>query len=678
MELWKKTDKPARNLKRKFDAIDDGGLNDSSCGDRHRDLQSWNRRKIECCLSCGSFHTIASKLHVALKFSDEIRLLKLLPGKLGSDLVGVLVHARLKDDPEFEAVSYTWADESGNADATVNFFIQSTEKILKITRNCAAALRRFRDPDKERLLWIDSICIDQQNLLERSEQVDLMTSIYSQAQRVLVFVGDLTIEADHYTRLFTFLSFGGTIWDIFLRSDLTSLRQPLERFFSYPWFHRIWIIQEVIMAESVLIFFGTFVLNWKTITREDTTGSDDSKTWNAHYEALRHIQPSLASQLPPVLRLSNRIKFTGASLVDLLSTTRTCLASDPRDKVFALLGLMTVQHTAPSLRPDYTKSKEEIFAEATVFCIQVTEDLDILSHIQSPLQTDASWVPDFSDPVSPTELRDQFRTTLRCSEKVPEQQYIFPELKSLDSKHLTVEGFILDSIVHVQNDPKMIVNAWAHNMRSTDGDFLSLFQKLINLPPTQIPAALSHCPSQHRSVNLPFIEPSMGVDHGDLTPIDLFAQFFPHEREMEAKGVDYLNMGSIDLLAPKFEYEQEIEIMGTYRPYCVATLSHLLNLIIPHCGNLGIFFGNAHAGIGPLSMKPDDRICDLGRSGSTLILRQWKNGYRVVGPCFLVDSKKYLGCPARGFHRREVCQCEKCKFYWSIDRPATKQLIFLH
>ncbi|KAF2733961.1 heterokaryon incompatibility, partial [Polyplosphaeria fusca] len=100
-----------------------------------------------------------------------------------------LIHVRLEHALDFEAVSYTWANASGDVSRSRNLFIKSGNGILKITQNCEAALRTFRHESTPKLLWIDSICVDQQNLLERSEQIQLMASIYKQAQRVLVFIG---------------------------------------------------------------------------------------------------------------------------------------------------------------------------------------------------------------------------------------------------------------------------------------------------------------------------------------------------------------------------------------------------------------------------------------------------------------------------------------------------------
>ena len=276
---------PSRNVQREFKQSDVAQR--SSYGKRHRDLRPWNCRKVECCLSCGSFYTLASGHHIPLKFGDETRLLQLLPGCEDSDLIGELVHVRLQENPIYEAISYTWADESGIVNHSGNLFIKSSNMIMKITSNCEVALRRFRNELEAKFLWVDSICVDQQNLLERSEQVELMTRIYKQAQRVLVFIGNPLDDNLHgYDELFHCIKTerhrdGGvkyikktikrqpdsekpesicdilsTNWSPYLR-----LRDTLVKFLSYSWFHHIWVIQEVIMAQAVTLYFGTVCIN---------------------------------------------------------------------------------------------------------------------------------------------------------------------------------------------------------------------------------------------------------------------------------------------------------------------------------------------------------------------------------------------------------------------------------
>jgi len=512
---------PSRDVQREFKQSD--ATQRSSCGKRHRDLQPWNRQKVECCLSCGSFYTIASRHHIPLKFGDETRLLQLLPGCEDSDLIGELVHVRLQENPIYEAISYTWADESGIVNHSGNLFIKSSNMIMKITSNCEAALRRFRNELDAKFLWVDSVCVDQKNLLERSEQVELMTRIYKQAQRVLVFIGNpLHDDLQDYDELFDYirteLCRGGGVKRIKRQPDSEKfnsicdilsiasnncsyrlrLRDTLVKFLSYSWFHRIWVIQEVIMAQTVTLYFGTFVIDWEDISLERHASNWEYTTMH-HFDfvleidsAFISIRPDLESDIPPVLRLRKEIRSKGARLIDLLSVSRTCAASDPRDKIFALLGMARAEEL-PLMRADYTKSIQDTFTEATLYCIRSRKCLDILCLIQSPLSTASSWVPNFSDTMSLSQLPRWLKKAssppkidLLGINNVP-YDYRALDLaflnNRLDFAFLNVRGILLDSVTYVQNDRKLIQHVLDSNPPTSFEEFIALVRQLFRAPP---------------------------------------------------------------------------------------------------------------------------------------------------------------------------------------------------
>lgn len=126
-----------------------------------------------------------------LQHSDSIRILILRPSSNTSDpLIARLRHLRLSDASlKHEAVSYTWGDNSDQQ--TIYFHNGGSE--LRIGRNCHNALRSLRYERQERWLWIDAICIHQQNLRERADQVQIMDRIYTSAFSVLVYLGEETI-----------------------------------------------------------------------------------------------------------------------------------------------------------------------------------------------------------------------------------------------------------------------------------------------------------------------------------------------------------------------------------------------------------------------------------------------------------------------------------------------------
>lgn len=108
----------------------------------------------------------------------EIRLLRLFQGSLDDAIHGELVITPLQDQMAFTALSYTWADEEGDSSRNSPIFLGRHWDMFAVTQNCAAALRRMRLLDRDLMVWVDAICIDQGNHVERNHQVGLMTDVY--------------------------------------------------------------------------------------------------------------------------------------------------------------------------------------------------------------------------------------------------------------------------------------------------------------------------------------------------------------------------------------------------------------------------------------------------------------------------------------------------------------------
>ncbi|KUJ08711.1 HET-domain-containing protein, partial [Mollisia scopiformis] len=112
------------------------------------------------------------------------RLLKILPGLEHAVIKCELEVVDLESRPRFEALSYVW----GNPNPPNT--IECNNQPHSVTPNLALAIRRLRMPDGTRVVWIDAICVNQEDLNERSQQVQLMREIYSQAWRVVVWLGE--------------------------------------------------------------------------------------------------------------------------------------------------------------------------------------------------------------------------------------------------------------------------------------------------------------------------------------------------------------------------------------------------------------------------------------------------------------------------------------------------------
>lgn len=302
---------------------------------------------------------------------EEIRLICLPPGHHQDTLRCEIFHVALELGIEYEALSYTWANDDG--DATLSeplecaYADESQFRKLMITKNCAAALRRLRDKREERILWIDAIAINQESHQERSQQVILMDQIYSQASGVIVYLGEEAI--------------GLTEPGLWL--DDRKRRMVLEKLFSRTWAERVWCVQEVALARKVQLIMGHEVCEFN----------------EALSSRIRARARLYGLRLPGPLAWDPMVNAT-RDMMTLLDITRNCRASDPRDKVYALLGLASEQFRA-MLEVDYTKSMEEVLTRTAEAIIMCQKELNILTYV-SLEDNDChsttilpSWVPDW-------------------------------------------------------------------------------------------------------------------------------------------------------------------------------------------------------------------------------------------------------------------------------------------
>ncbi|GAB1314779.1 hypothetical protein MFIFM68171_04989 [Madurella fahalii] len=133
-----------------------------------------------------------SSVYPHLETEESIRLLGLEPGTPSGPLHAYFMTMALGNTslPEYEALSYTWADASGDAQRRQPIFLGPYWDTVQVTNNCVAALRRVRREHASRFVWVDAVCIDQDNTAERSAQVQLMRTIYARATTVLVYLGE--------------------------------------------------------------------------------------------------------------------------------------------------------------------------------------------------------------------------------------------------------------------------------------------------------------------------------------------------------------------------------------------------------------------------------------------------------------------------------------------------------
>lgn len=298
---------------------------------------------------------------------NEIRLVKILPGSRLSSVKCELQPAILGPEiPKYVALSYCWGD------ATHKTWVSCNGRRLTLTKNLLNALRRLRRKDETETLWIDQICIDQENLEERGSQVQLMRKIYKSAINVLIWLGDEADESSSAIKLVPRVSddvpsrvYPDGVRRGEIHSGTPREWRALKALLSRPWFSRMWVLQELGVASSATVVCGNQSISWQEVSdmidHMHTTG-----LWLMLFGSLGYKFSILAQgRLRSLLSIRNGISKHGTiSSIDALWASRDFNATDPRDKIYALIGLCVGD--GQSTPPDYTKTVQDVYRETAL------------------------------------------------------------------------------------------------------------------------------------------------------------------------------------------------------------------------------------------------------------------------------------------------------------------------
>lgn len=308
---------------------------------------------------------------------DNTRILHLLSGEFNDQITCELLTEPVENMPPYEALSYTWGDPDKKVDITVN------RKPFWVTVNLKTALRYLRYADRPRLLWVDAICINQTNLSEVSIQVQHMTQIYGLAAGVLAWVG---IDDGH----------GLAAFDILQRTvdhDMAVQDTHLDvlfQLFQRPYWTRLWIVQELVLARAITFVCEHRCLPWPIMDR-----------LFAHSASSAGKQPPLFETMPYTVRHhtwrlrhlwhTRQLRRAGRplSLLQLLNKYNICRCLLPKDSVYALLGICSPT-IRDMIRPDYdprTSAAEDVFRRVTAACIVEQQNLHVLGLLRRYVNT---------------------------------------------------------------------------------------------------------------------------------------------------------------------------------------------------------------------------------------------------------------------------------------------------
>ena len=297
----------------------------------------------------------------------EIRLIEFVSEAHEGDICCRASVSPLLDTPlNYTALSYTW----GSWDDCRTITLDGCP--LRITHNLWVALRRLSVTCPSRRFWIDQVCINQHDSRERGHQVECMAEIFSRADKVFVWLGECS--DDTLTRTITNSGHHP------LRSQMESAvatTQPM-------WWTRAWVVQEFAVArDPPIICFGPHQIEWDIDEVPFKSTSETADRWLRDIAAVRDKRPA-----------NGRADLTLSQLGRVLARTTS---SDPRDKVYSMLGL-AIEGNCTYVNYDIAVS--DVFERATFSAVQLG-GYSILSLARPTFQSVAGlacWAVDFTFP----------------------------------------------------------------------------------------------------------------------------------------------------------------------------------------------------------------------------------------------------------------------------------------
>jgi Heterokaryon incompatibility protein (HET) len=412
-----------------------------------------------------------------------IRLLILLPAPFRDRPLKCMLTTQCLDGiPPYSALSYVWGVSTDKASIECNGIS------LDITKNLAAALLHIRHHEEHKAIWVDAICINQASASERASQVMLMGRVYSSAVSTMIWLG----EQSEKSRIALSLcrSFANEMSGSLLPSedqipgldeeDFLNMCDLLDR----PWWSRVWVVQELCLSASPFVQVGpdnipwmvlelALELIWRLNCRYAQRGAPRGFSTSQRLEHSNMMVQMLTHRgfrnARMMISMRKRIQSSRPKedLLDVLLRLQDFQATDQRDKVFALLGIVDSQ--SHGVQPDYTISVNECYMQAAASIVKAKRNLSIFNvPFQSEAHRDAnlpSWVPHWNRD-APTSSEIPLRSLwdysiIELREIGVAQARDFPcargslvDLAKLDSANLGVlslSGILADSI-HVTKD----------------------------------------------------------------------------------------------------------------------------------------------------------------------------------------------------------------------------------
>ncbi|KAF2100233.1 HET-domain-containing protein [Rhizodiscina lignyota] len=383
------------------------------------------------------------------KGSRDIRLLNLHLGRWEEDIQCDIRVVSLDSKPKYEAFSYTW----GDASITKPIFVNSNE--CRATANLEAALRHIRRIDRPLVLWIDALCINQEDVAEKTHQVAMMAEIYRSCTHCYIWLGcpseyferNQRDPNEYVLKMYDQNSNPFELVSHFAQNkhwyelpcfspkfDDTD-EECVERLKSLPiwkgfgivanssWWRRVWTLQEVVLSSEATVIFGHWTIPWKDmVDADENSTSHEINTSGCCVKSRNKLMGEVYLAIHQLFDAVGNISFarkprpTNATGPKFRSTQiafvgREC--HDPRDRVYGMLGLFSYGNRL-GINPDYSLQLREAYTNVFQSMIEEYSDGDLHAMLGCSFNSNhaglPSWVPNFAIPLDITlQRRQHFR-----------------------------------------------------------------------------------------------------------------------------------------------------------------------------------------------------------------------------------------------------------------------------
>lgn len=570
-----------------------------------------------------------------------IRLISLRQFKIGQEFGHTpncnIIHTTLETCPRYEALSYTW----GNASDLIPCPINGNSHIM-ISRNLFCALQHLAaENNEDRYLWIDQLCINQRDLIEKGHQVERMTQIYQKSAVTIIWLGE--DSSGDAIKLFDMI---GRVQGILgnpknIQSPATGLNykeseaselmkqgvldevHPItRRLLQRPWFERVWVFQESVVAAKVVFLLGTYYFPWDQVTRIAFLSLSPQPD---RFSQITHKSFLLFARMNSFRYLYPEKKKIPLGLLIKEGSGAKC--ADPRDLVYSLLGMADVETT--DLPVDYNLPVSTLFVRATRHIIHKHRNLAVLATVEDGaiIQGLPSWTPDWS-----------FGTVAHCLDISPEVRksyynaskgYRHSITTRGDATNLAVNGKIIDTIQEVLH----------HSFEDLQHDDLSgkypvkkVFDSLLQYLKRE-----SRWQPPHRTMLGAVVRTLIGGHILSMDDVHILHRL-PPETDLSELLLDY----SDDLISyPDSDNDRYFSWKGqsVSEDPKLQVLTTRLIISATVCEKRRIVFNNRWAiGLAPRKAVPGDLIAILHGATAPCVLRPAEDAegcFRWVGNCYL-------------------------------------------